>query len=74
MPLSMINAGEQNYIYKITGKDKVREHLAKLGFVEGSEITVICKNSTNMILNIKDSRIAIDMAMANRILVTGGIQ
>ena len=69
MPLSMAKPGEINYIRKITGKDEVREHLSELGFVVGASITVVSKIGGNMILQVKDSRIALDRGMANRIMV-----
>ena len=69
MPLSMAKPGEINYIRKITGKDEVRQHLSELGFVVGASITVVSKIGGNMILQVKDSRIALDRGMANRIIV-----
>ncbi|MEG2199337.1 MAG: FeoA family protein [Anaerovorax sp.] len=69
MPLTMAFIGEKNVIRKITGKDEVRQHLAQLGFVVGSEVTVVSQISGNMILSIKESRIALDKTMANRIIV-----
>jgi len=56
-------------IKKITGRDNVRQFLAKLGFVEGESVTVISEISGNMIINVKDSRIAIGKSMANRIII-----
>lgn len=69
MPLGMANAGDTNTIRKITGKDEVRQHLAELGFVVGEEVTVISAIGGNLILSIKDSRIALDKTMAMRIMV-----
>ena len=69
MPLTMAISGEKNYIRKITGKDEVRLHLAELGFLVGAEVTVISEIGGNMILSVKNSRIALDKGMANRILV-----
>jgi ferrous iron transport protein A len=69
MPLSMARPGETNYIQKITGKDEVRQHLAELGFVVGERVTVVSSISGNMILQVKDSRIALGGEMANRILI-----
>ncbi|HAX40022.1 MAG TPA: ferrous iron transport protein A [Clostridiales bacterium] len=69
MPLSMAKPGEANYIQKITGKDAVRQHLAELGFVVGERVTVVSAISGNMILQVKDCRIALGCEMANRILV-----
>ncbi|MEG1994656.1 MAG: FeoA family protein [Oscillospiraceae bacterium] len=69
MPLTMVNVGEQNTIRKITGKDEVRQHLAELGFVVGEKITVISVIGGNMIVSVKNSRIAVDKTMTNRIIV-----
>jgi ferrous iron transport protein A len=69
MPLSMAKPGETNYILKITGKDTVRQHLAELGFVVGERVTVVSAISGNMILQVKDCRIALGGEMANRILI-----
>ncbi|EJO5349361.1 ferrous iron transport protein A [Clostridium botulinum] len=69
MTLSMATEGEVNQIKKITGRDNIRQFLAKLGFVEGESVTVISQISGNMIINVKDSRIAIGKSMANRIIV-----
>ena len=69
MPLGMANVGDTNTIVKITGRDEVRQHLAELGFVVGEEVTVVSQMGGNMILSIKDSRIALDRTMAMRIMV-----
>jgi ferrous iron transport protein A len=65
----MAGAGETNYIRKIIGKDQVRRHLENLGFVIGEPVTVISQMNGNMILSIKNSRIALDKSMANRIMI-----
>ncbi|MCH3971722.1 MAG: ferrous iron transport protein A [Oscillospiraceae bacterium] len=67
MPLSMAKAGERVTIRRITGKDEVRQHLAELGFVVDGEVTVVNELGGNLILQVKDSRIALDKSMANRI-------
>lgn len=69
MPLSMASVGDKHRIVKITGKDEVRIHLAELGFVAGEEVTVISRIAGSMILSVKDSRIALDRSLANRIQV-----
>ena len=69
MPLGMANVGDTNIIRKITGKDEVRQHLAELGFVVGEQITVVSEIGGNMILSVKDSRIALDKTMAMRNMV-----
>lgn len=69
MPISMSDIGSQVTIKKISGSDEVRQHLATLGFVVGEDVVVINKNGGNMILNVKDSRIALDKSLANRIYI-----
>lgn len=69
MPLTMARAGETVTIRKITGKDEVRQHLAEMGFVVDSDVTVISEVAGNLILKVKDSRIALDKSMANRIMI-----
>ena len=69
MPLTMAEAGETVTIRKISGKDDVRQHLAELGFVVDSTVTVVSEIAGNLIVQVKDSRIALDKTMANRILV-----
>ena len=68
MPLTMAKQGETVTIRKITGKDEVRQHLAELGFVVDGEVTVISELGGSLILQVKDSRIALDRSMANRIM------
>lgn len=68
IPLTMAKTGETVTIKKISGKDEVRQHLAELGFVVDSEITVVSEISGNLILQVKNSRIALDKTMANRIM------
>lgn len=68
MPLSMARPGETITVRKITGRDEVRQHLAELGFVVDSNVTVVSEISGNLILQVKDSRIALNQDMANRIL------
>ncbi len=69
MPLSMVKEGEPNVIKKVGGKDETRKFLENLGFVTGSTVTVISQMGGNMIVNIKDSRVAIGKDMANKIMV-----
>ena len=69
MPLAMAKTGETVTIRKITGKDEVRQHLAELGFVVDSDVTVVSEIAGNLILQVKDSRIALDKTMAMRIMV-----
>ncbi len=69
MPLAMAKTGETVTIRKITGKDEVRQHLAELGFVVDEEVTVVSEIAGNLILQVKDSRIALDRSMATRIMI-----
>lgn len=69
MPLTMAKPGERAVILKITGKDEVRQHLAELGFVVDSEIMVVNQIAGNLIVQVKDSRVALDRSMANRIMI-----
>ena len=69
MPLTMSKAGDTVTIQKITGKDEVRQHLAELGFVVDSDVTVVSEIAGNLILQVKDSRIALDKTMANRVMI-----
>ena len=69
MPLTMAKTGETVTIRKITGKDEIRQHLAELGFVVDSTVTVVSEIAGNLILQVKDSRIALDRTMANRIMI-----
>ena len=68
MPLTMAKQGETVTIRKVTGKDEVRQHLAELGFVVDGTVTVVNQLGGNLILQVKDSRIALDKSMANRIM------
>ena len=69
MPLTMANIGETNVIKKIGGKEETRRFLENLGFVVGGIVTVISEVGGNIIVNIKDSSVAIGKDMANKILV-----
>lgn len=69
IPISMAEPGKVLKIVKISGRDSVRQHLAELGFVPDAEIKVVTDNGGNMIIQVGSGRIAIDKAMANRIMV-----
>ena len=69
MPLTMVPTGEPNVIKKIGGKEETRRVLENLGFVTGGMVTVVSEIGGNMIVNVKDSRVAIGKDMANKILV-----
>jgi len=70
MPLSMVKEGEANIIRKVGGKEETRRFLENLGFVAGGTVTVISEMGGNMIVNVKDSRVAIGKDMANKIMVS----
>ena len=69
MPLSFMNVGEESIIKSISGKNEVKQHLENLGFVVGAKVSVVSSINGNLIVNVKDSRIALDKALANRIMV-----
>lgn len=69
MPLSMVKPGETNTIKKVGGKEEIRKFLENLGFVTGGDVTVVSEINGNLIVNVKDSRVAIGKDMANRIMV-----
>ena len=69
IPLALADAGEENIIKKVGGNPDVRQHLAELGFNVGSPVTVITAMNGNVIVKVKESRIAISDEMARRIMV-----
>ena len=69
MPLTLAVAGERNMIRKVGGKPEVQKHLKNLGFVTGSDVTVISEIGGNLIVRIKESRVAISREMAGKILI-----
>lgn len=69
MPLSMVNTGEPNVIIRVGGKDEIRRFLENLGLVAGTEVTVVSTVGGNIILSVRDSRVAIGKDMANKIMV-----
>ena len=69
MPLTMAQAGVENQIKKVGGREDTRRFLENLGFVAGGKVTVISENNGNVIVSMKDSRVAISREMANKILV-----
>ncbi len=69
MPLTLANVGEENMIRKVGGNPEVRAHLENLGFVTGGNITVISTIGGNLIVNVKESRVAISREMASKIMV-----
>lgn len=69
MPLSMVNTGEANVIKKVGGKEETRKFLENLGFVTGGLVTVVSQTGGNLIVNVKDARVAIGKDMATKIMV-----
>ena len=69
MPLTLAEVGEENIIKRIGGKQDVKAHLENLGFVVGGAVTVINTMGGNVIVNVKESRIAISREMAQKIMV-----
>ena len=69
MPLTMASIGETNTIRKVGGNEETKRFLENLGFVAGAEITVVSAIGGNAIVNIKDSRVAINQDMARHIMV-----
>ena len=69
MPLSMVNMGEPNVIRRVGGKEETRRFLENLGFVTGATVTVVSAAGGNLIVNVKDSRVAIGKDMANKVMV-----
>ena len=69
MPLTMAASGEINTVKRIQGRYETKRFLASLGFVEGGQVQVISEISGNLIVNIKDTRIALIKSMANRIMI-----
>ncbi len=69
MPLTMVKEGEPNVIKRVGGKEEVKRFLENLGFVVGGTVTVVSEMGGNVIVNVKDSRVAIGKDMANKIMV-----
>ncbi|MBQ7611635.1 MAG: ferrous iron transport protein A [Spirochaetaceae bacterium] len=69
MPLLLLNVGEHAVIKRIGGKPEVKQHLSDLGFIVGASILVVSKLGDNLIVNIKNSRIALDRGMAKSIFI-----
>ncbi len=69
MPLLYAAPGEENIIHKIGGNQEIKKHMEDLGFVVGGTVTVISEMNGNLIVNVKDSRIAISREMAGKIMV-----
>ena len=69
MPLTMAKVSEPNTIKRIGGREETKKFLENLGFVTGGVVTVVSEISGNMILNVKDSRVALGKDMANKIMI-----
>lgn len=69
IPITMTNPGERVLVKRIAGKDETRHHLNELGLMEGDTVSVIQNNKGNVILQVKDARIALDEKMAMRIQI-----
>ncbi|MCR4747578.1 MAG: ferrous iron transport protein A [Clostridiales bacterium] len=69
MPLALANVGEENIIKRIGGNPEMKQHLEDLGFNIGSTVTVVNSLGGNVIVNVKDTRIAISKEMAKKIMV-----
>ncbi len=69
MPLTVADIGEENIIKRIGGNPETRQHLENLGFVSGGAVTIVSSIGGNLIVNVKDSRVAISKEMACKIMV-----
>lgn len=69
IPLALVNPNEENTIRKIGGSPEVRKHLENLGFVVGSNVTVITEMAGNLVVKVKDARIAVSREMAQKIYI-----
>ena len=69
MTLSIVNAGDPSVVRKVGVKEETRRFLENLGFVNGAQVTIVSATNGNMIINVKDSRVAIGKDMANKIMV-----
>lgn len=69
MPLSLADIGEKNVIKKIGGSPEVKKHLENLGFVVGGDVTIVNSLGGNVIVNVKEARVAISEEMARKIMI-----
>ena len=69
MPLTLANVGEENMIRKIGGNPEIKKHLENLGFVAGGNVTVVAAMAGNVIVNVKEARVAISKEMAQKIMI-----
>lgn len=69
MPLTLANIGEENLIHRVGGNAEVKKHLEDLGFVAGGTVTVVAALGGNVIVKVKEARIAISEEMARKIMI-----
>ena len=69
MPLALANPGEENVIRKIGGRPEVKKHLEDLGFTVGSRVSVISRTAEGVIVNVRESRVAVSREMAQKIMI-----
>ncbi len=69
MPLNLAGVGEKNIIRKIGGKPEIKKHLENLGFVVGGDVQIVSAMGGNIIVNVKEARVAISSEMAQKIMI-----
>ena len=69
LPLTFVKTGDLAKVIKVSGKDNVKKHLADLGFVDGTIVNVISSHDGDIILNVKDSRLAVTKEMADKVMI-----
>ena len=69
MPLALANIGEENLIHKVGGSPEMKKHLEDLGFVAGGAVTVVAALGGNIIVKVKEARVAISEEMARKIMI-----
>ena len=69
IPLTYADLGEENVILKIGGKPEIKKHLEDMGFVAGSIIRVVSSVNGNLIVNVKDTKVALDKELATKIMI-----
>ena len=69
MPLLLAQTGQENIIKKIGGNPETKKHLENLGFVVGGNVSVVCEIGGNLIVNVKEARVAVSKEMAQKIMI-----
>jgi len=69
LPLTFVKTGDMAKVIKVNGRDNAKKHLADLGFVDGTIVNVISSHDGDIILNVKDSRLAVTREMADKIMI-----